>query len=374
VSRSEKGDHLVLDGGPHGYLNCGHAHADALSLTFAFSGKPLLIDPGTACYTIDPEARDRFRSTAFHNTLTLDGRSQSTPRGPFHWASTADATTRRWRMNRQFDYFVGLHSGYGHLDHYRHVLVRHGDLLLVADCIVANGAVASDASSSPHALHEAAVHWHCDPRWSANPRDDHATLEHEATIVELHAAGGAITHCSADSATGLGWYSPAYGIVEPANTFRIITKARPPFWIVTAFGLDPSNRIQQLSLGDVDAVAASLHHGLAVRISRARTVDSVVIAEGRDQHRQARWRACDFESDAAMLYARQQRGDVASLGLVDASMLRSNRFPVVQQEYATTVRDVFVDFSDRGQSAVGTLASDDRWLMPTDAWRLTPGA
>ena len=27
------GDHLVIDGGPHGYQNGGHAHADALSLT-----------------------------------------------------------------------------------------------------------------------------------------------------------------------------------------------------------------------------------------------------------------------------------------------------------------------------------------------------
>ena len=35
VSRSPAGDHLVIDGGPHGYQNAGHAHADALSLTFA---------------------------------------------------------------------------------------------------------------------------------------------------------------------------------------------------------------------------------------------------------------------------------------------------------------------------------------------------
>src|SRR5258706_2214910 len=29
VSRSARGDHLLIDGGPHGYLNGGHAHADA---------------------------------------------------------------------------------------------------------------------------------------------------------------------------------------------------------------------------------------------------------------------------------------------------------------------------------------------------------
>ena len=48
ISRSPAGDHLVIDGGPHGYLNAGHAHADALSLTLTARGVPLLIDPGTA--------------------------------------------------------------------------------------------------------------------------------------------------------------------------------------------------------------------------------------------------------------------------------------------------------------------------------------
>ena len=72
ISRSAASDHLVIDGGPHGYQNGGHAHADALSLTFSVHGLPLLIDPGTGCYTSDAGLRDRFRSTALHNTR--DGR------------------------------------------------------------------------------------------------------------------------------------------------------------------------------------------------------------------------------------------------------------------------------------------------------------
>ncbi len=63
VSRSAAGDHLVVDAGPHGYQNAGHAHADALSLTFNVRGLPLLIDAGTGCYTVEPDVRDRLRST-----------------------------------------------------------------------------------------------------------------------------------------------------------------------------------------------------------------------------------------------------------------------------------------------------------------------
>src|SRR4029079_4297433 len=99
ISRSASGEHIVIDGGPHGYLNAGHAHADALSLTMSVRGVPMLIDPGTGSSTLDWELRDRMRSTALHNTLALDGRSQSAPGGPFCWTDVADARVLRWRTN-----------------------------------------------------------------------------------------------------------------------------------------------------------------------------------------------------------------------------------------------------------------------------------
>ena len=82
-------DHLVIDGGVHGYLNGGHAHADALSLTLTVAGVPLLVDPGTGAYTIDRALRDRLRSSQMHNTLVVDGRSQSIGKGPFSWTTMA---------------------------------------------------------------------------------------------------------------------------------------------------------------------------------------------------------------------------------------------------------------------------------------------
>ena len=156
VSRSNTFDHLVIDGGLHGYQNGGHAHADALSLTFSVGGVPLLIDPGTACYTIDRVLRDRFRSTALHNTLTIDDRPQSVSNGPFHWSHTANSRVRRWRTNEAFDYFDGAHDGYQPTTHRRRVLALHGDLLIVADLVDGGGP------------HRAAVHWHVDPRVDAS--------------------------------------------------------------------------------------------------------------------------------------------------------------------------------------------------------------
>jgi hypothetical protein len=54
-----------------------HAHNDALSFELAYGAQPLIIDPGSYLYTADPRERDRFRSTAFHSTLAIDGREQN---------------------------------------------------------------------------------------------------------------------------------------------------------------------------------------------------------------------------------------------------------------------------------------------------------
>ena len=80
-----------------------------------------------------------LRSTALHNTLTLDDRSQSVSRGPFHWSHVANSRVHRWRTNDGFDYFDGAHDGYRPVEHRRRVLALHGDLVVVADFVGRRG-------------------------------------------------------------------------------------------------------------------------------------------------------------------------------------------------------------------------------------------
>jgi hypothetical protein len=265
VSRSAAGrHHLVIDGGPHGYGNCGHAHADALSLTLSLDGTPFLIDPGTGCYTTDAVVRDRLRSSIFHNTLTLDDRSQSTANGPFHWSRTANAHVRAWRTERDFDYFEGFHDGYEPIEHRRHVMMHASDLLVVADLVSGEG------------THRADVHWHVDPHWRARAsgsRTQFTKISGPVAVLELVVPDGTIEAFQSDEATGLGRYSPVYGRIAAATTLRITRTARCPFWVVSVFGLDAANTLEQVEL-----IGHDQNDGrIALRIDRVESIDRVTM-------------------------------------------------------------------------------------------------
>lgn len=68
---------ILLDVAPIGpeYLP-GHAHADTLSLEMSVEGRRAIVNSGTSVYSDGPE-RQRQRSTAVHNTVTINGENSS---------------------------------------------------------------------------------------------------------------------------------------------------------------------------------------------------------------------------------------------------------------------------------------------------------
>ena len=141
-------NYLLFDCGPHGTMNCGHAHADALSFQLAAQGRTLLIDPGTFTYTGSQKLRDWFRSSAAHNTLTLDGESSSLPDGPFSWRTIAESQCHDWISRDRFDLVAGSHNGYARLSppatHSRSILFLKNDYWVVRDRVKAEGAHQAD--------------------------------------------------------------------------------------------------------------------------------------------------------------------------------------------------------------------------------------
>ncbi len=103
---------VLIDCGEHGFMNCGHAHADALGFVLSVKGKQVFVDSGTFTYTGDPIARNHFRGTSAHNCMTVDGESSSLPGGAFSWRTTASARTLGWRTDGDEAHLRGTHDGY----------------------------------------------------------------------------------------------------------------------------------------------------------------------------------------------------------------------------------------------------------------------
>lgn len=66
----------------------GHAHSDMLSFCLNVDGVPIFIDPGISTYEVSVQ-RTTERSTNFHNTVTVNGTSQSHVWGSFRVAKRA---------------------------------------------------------------------------------------------------------------------------------------------------------------------------------------------------------------------------------------------------------------------------------------------
>jgi hypothetical protein len=93
----------IVDAGPFGVWGAGHSHSDTLSLTVRHGGHDVLIDPGTYTYISSPIWRNRFRSTAAHNTVRVQGRDQATPVNAFRWADKPLTEVIEWAESGRID-------------------------------------------------------------------------------------------------------------------------------------------------------------------------------------------------------------------------------------------------------------------------------
>jgi hypothetical protein len=150
----------------------------------------------------------------------------------------------------------------------------------------------------------------------------------------------------ADSGTGLGWHAPVYGRLEPSTTLRVTRIGTVPLWIASVFGLDQSNRIENVEILPVWSAAGALQHSFALRITRASTIEHVLIAEPSVRSRSSSWRAGEVETDAAMLIYRVSRdanGGTSELGLVDGSRAHDNSRRSLSVDWPSIEASLFLD-------------------------------
>ena len=128
------GVQVVVKAGPFGEGSGGHSHSDVLSLTARVGSREILIDPGTFTYVADPVERNRFRGSAAHNTVRVDGRDQAVPAGPFRWNGKPTVKVREWATGAERDY-LDASCTYAGFTHRRRVVFLKPAMVIVLDTV-----------------------------------------------------------------------------------------------------------------------------------------------------------------------------------------------------------------------------------------------
>jgi hypothetical protein len=191
-----------------------------------------IVDPGTYVYAANAKTRDEFRSTAAHNTVTVDDQSQSVASTPFSWRTAAECRLHRFIELGDAIFFQGSHDGYKRLKdsvkHTRSVLfvktdARSGlpEYLVVRDRFTANK------------RHRYAIRYHlapgCEARAGAGLVEARRQNGAELTIRVICETGvktviaaraqanvAAIIDTKVTAKVAEGWVSTCYGHCAPA--------------------------------------------------------------------------------------------------------------------------------------------------------------
>lgn len=198
--------------GTNGFGN--HKHNDLLSFEFFDRGVALIVDPGSYVYTSNPAERNRFRATASHNTVVVDGVEQNEFKDEWLFRMFEKAKPQHLAFESSADQtsYRGRHDGYERLPlpvtHERTFTLQH-----------ASGALHIADQFTGSNRHRLQWHFHCGPG---------VTVEPQADAVALAAAGQrwSLRSVSPLSATiAAGGYSPSYGVKVPSQVIAFETSA-----------------------------------------------------------------------------------------------------------------------------------------------------
>jgi uncharacterized heparinase superfamily protein len=206
------GTYLLVTNGAVGTRGFGnHKHNELLGFEFHAGGVPLLVDPGSFVYTSDAEARNLFRSTAYHNTLRIDGVEQNemNPEWLFRLVEAARPEHVLFAEQGGCVTYRGRHHGYERLPD---PVTQERTFRLDGR----SGELTIEDRLSGRGKHALAWHFHCAPG---------VEVTAESATSYLLRAGG-VCYCLSVPEPVRGqvspaWYSPSYGVRVPCTAIDL---------------------------------------------------------------------------------------------------------------------------------------------------------
>jgi len=228
--------YLLLDAGPNGQDgNGGHAHNDLFSFELYAGDKSFIVDPGAYVYTADYRARNLFRSTAYHNTVQVDGREICPLADDALFTLTGDPTVtlHRWESTPTHDFLDVEHDGYRRLSqpvfHRRQLYFdKSAGWWIIRDLLTGDGNHQFELNFHL-AAHIPELHFAPDNR----PALFTAVSGTNLALVSL------LPHTPPPE-VWQGWVSPRYGVRQPAPVVTFRCAGEVPAEFVTALVPHPA--------------------------------------------------------------------------------------------------------------------------------------
>lgn len=211
------------------FMRCGSfrhrpSQADLLHVDLWWRGQAIALDAGTYSYNAPAPWDNVLASSAFHNTVTVDGMDQMERAGRFLWLPWVQGRVRQQALSAAgaLAYWEGEHDGYRRTQapvaHRRSVVRLGPDHWLVADAL---------SSTSVHGYR---LQWLL--------RDDPYQWDETAGCLTLctprgtyfvqtgSSAGAAISSVlRSDPKSARGWQAPYYGVRSPALSLDLTLHA-----------------------------------------------------------------------------------------------------------------------------------------------------
>ncbi|MFY9610040.1 MAG: alginate lyase family protein [Blastocatellia bacterium] len=216
----------IIDCGDHGLRGRGsHAHSDALSLEVFACGRTFLRDPGTYVYSASESRRNLFRSTAYHNTVRVDGKeiSQINRGEMFALGPNVRPRVNRWESNADRDIIDAEHHAYARLadpvTHRRVVTFDKRDRFWILE-----------DSFTGRGMHRFEFFFNFDAGLEAGFGTDNIVVAHDqlSALALVPISGHAL-----EARITTRWISPAYGTRTRASGIIFRLNAEAPFKNIT---------------------------------------------------------------------------------------------------------------------------------------------
>lgn len=178
-----------------------HNHNDKLSFVIFFKGIEFFSDPGTFIYTPYPEYRNLFRSTSYHNTISVNDVEQCSfvDWSLFYLKDEAEVYSEARREGEGVFVFRGYHTGYRKIgidQHFREIRLN----------VKERRVVIKDFLKGKKRIFKFKIHFILHPHVNVREEEDAVILEREGSFCQMK------KNTSLKFRIEEAFYSPEYGV------------------------------------------------------------------------------------------------------------------------------------------------------------------